>query len=329
MPKASYLKDIVQYHDQVLDNTGLYLTIIDLQGVILYANAAICELVGVQKSFIEGNQVEYFLNANYAYKIKDKIEQVVRSRQSQNFETAISDKFFVVNLHPIIEPSGEVMAVQVISQDITAIKQNQLKLQKSEQLFRDLSENVPAVVYQWVEKFNGEFGFTFVSPKLKEYFNIEPSEMHRVIEYIHPDDRERWRLSIEESKRNRAPWVFEGRLINPDGRTIWWIGRSVISEVNEEGIVYNGTMTDITHRKESEMRLREQLETLRSLAFHNSHTVRRHSSNILGLCSLMEKELELHPENARVIELIYNEAQNLDKMILGIANLISGQEKKQ
>ncbi len=328
MQNAKYLQDIVKYYDQVLDNTGLYLAIIDIQGNILYTNQAVRRLIGLEKNFIEGNQISHFLTSEFTSKILKRITEVVLSQKSQNFETSLSGNYFIVNLHPLNYESGEMMAVQVISQDITSIKTNQLKLAASEQMFRDLSENVPAVVYQWYEKHNGEFGFKFVSPKLKEYFDFDTSDMNKVHEFIHPEDKERWRHSIEESKKNKTPWTFEGRFLYPDGKIIWWLGKSVISEVTDEAIIYNGTMTDITHRKEAEIKLKDQLDTLRSLAYHNSHTVRRHTANILGLCHLFEEENELNSDNARVISLIKEESINLDKMIIGIANLITKQEKQ-
>lgn len=160
---------------------------------------------------------------------------------------------------------GETILLRGIMQDITDEKNNEKLIEIQRDTFRDLTINVPGVIYQWYEKSNGDYGFTFVSPKLKEIFDIESDEMNVVAERIHPDDKERWRESIEESKRNHTSWNFEGRLLYPDGSIKWWQGKSVIFRRNDEEIVYNGIMLDITEKVKNLEFVEQQQRKLESI----------------------------------------------------------------
>jgi PAS domain S-box-containing protein len=152
-----------------------------------------------------------------------------------------------ISLSPIETSEGILISVAI--RDITQRKKAEKILVENELMFRGLTQNVPGVIYQWIERFDGSYGFKYVSPKLKQYFRLAPEEMHLLPDYIHPDDKERWRLSIEEANATEKPWFFEGRIVYPDGEVKWWRGTSVMSMKNEEGRVYNGIMMDITEQK--------------------------------------------------------------------------------
>ena len=142
-------------------------------------------------------------------------------------------------------PDGSKIFTGVIV-DITEKKKTEQALHESEIRFRDLSLNVPGVIYQWYENYDGSFGFSYISPKLRDYFDIDPSEMEKVMNMIHPDDSERWRKSIDEANKSGNPWEFEGRLLYPDGNIKWWRGTSIMSAKTDKGRIYNGIMVDIT-----------------------------------------------------------------------------------
>lgn len=158
-----------------------------------------------------------------------------------------------ISLSPILTSEGRLISVSI--RDITKRKKAEKILIENELMFRDLTQNVPGVIYQWIERYDGTYGAIYVSPKLKEYFGLEPGEMNKLVEYLPPDDKKRWRKSIEESNATKAPWLFEGRLVYPDGTTKWWRGSSVMSMKTDEGLIYNGIIFDITHQKLTEEKI--------------------------------------------------------------------------
>lgn len=153
--------------------------------------------------------------------------------------------------------------------DITERKVAEELLHQSEARFKNLAQNVPGVVYEWQERQDGTYGFTYVSPKLKDYFDVDPSQMHLIAEMIHPDDKERWRKSVEEANRGNGVWEFEGRLLYPDGKIKWWRGASIRSEQANGIHTYNGIMQNITAQKEAEIKVRKA-EVLYKFALEGS-----------------------------------------------------------
>lgn len=158
-------------------------------------------------------------------------------------------------LAPIRSSEGAITGVAFSAQDITEVKRERMLLMESERRFRDLAANVPGVIYEWVERADGTNGFLWVSPRLEELFRIDRNQLAQIYDYIHPDDRDRWRQSIEEAKRRSGIWNFEGRLLYPDGTVRWWQGISRPSRVTADETVFNGVMLDITDRKTAEQDL--------------------------------------------------------------------------
>ncbi len=171
-------------------------------------------------------------------------------------DPALGRHLYRVWLSPIRGAGGEVEGGAFIAEDVTERTRAELALRDSEARLRDMAANIPGVLYQWYEHMDGSRGFRWVSPRMKEVFDIDPPQAHLIGEYVHPDDRERWLSSILEANRTGATWNFEGRLVYPDGAVKWWQGISRQSKVTDVEIVYNGVMLDITDRKLAEGELR-------------------------------------------------------------------------
>jgi PAS domain S-box-containing protein len=171
-------------------------------------------------------------------------------------DPALGRKLYQIELSPILGGAGKVAGAAFLAYDVTDRARAETALRESEARFRDMAANLPGVVYQWFERADGNRGFRWVSPRLKEIFAVEPQQMDRVADLIHPEDRDRWLASIVEANRDGGIWIFEGRLLYPDGAVKWWQGISRQSQVTDEEIVYNGVMLDISDRKAAEDELR-------------------------------------------------------------------------
>lgn len=171
------------------------------------------------------------------------------------------------------DDAGKPLRIIGTQTDITERKRAQEILAENERRFRDLTQNVPGVIYEWHEYADGTFKFNYVSPRIREFFGLEPEEMNKVVDYIHPEDRERWRISIEESNARETPWFFEGRLLYPDGTIKWWQGSSLLSFKSDTTKVYNGIMIDITRNRRLEQLAREKEEQINLFVRHTPAAV--------------------------------------------------------
>lgn len=88
----------------------------------------------------------------------------------------------------------------------------------------------------------------------------------KLIDVIHPDDRDMVKQAYRESLEKRQPYELDHRLLFPDGR-IKWVRRYCASYFDESGrpLRSGGAVQDITSQKEAE-------EEIRSLAFYDPLT---------------------------------------------------------
>ena len=229
---------------------------------------------------------------------------------------------------------GKIKKVIGTHSDITERKLLEKKLLESEKRFSDLAINVPGVIYQWQENYDGTYEFIYVSPKLKEYFDIEPENMHTLINYLHPDDKKAWRRSIELSKKTGNPWKFEGRLAYTDGKIKWWHGESLITEKNEKGIIFNGIMTDITETKKIQEFLdkkkeHDKKEILQAVirAQENerqmiSYELHDNVNQLLATAKLLNRLI--NPENDMAKNFVNEVESNIEKAIEELRNISYG-----
>ena len=93
--------------------------------------------------------------------------------------------------------------------------------------------------------------FVFVSAACRRIFGYEPQEMvgHRMIEFVHPDDRQRTLDQVDRIVIGGHTPHFENRYVRKDGQTVHisWSARW-----SESGRVRVAVARDVTERKQAE-----------------------------------------------------------------------------
>lgn len=108
------------------------------------------------------------------------------------------------------------------------------------------------------------------------------------------------------------------------GDAIWASVNAHLVFSEDKKIEYiEGTITDITVRKNDRDKLNEQFEVLMKYAYINSHEVRSHVATLLGLTNLIRDGHLNDSERDQVIHHIQEETKALDKVIRGLSTLIN------
>ncbi|MEE6209478.1 PAS domain-containing sensor histidine kinase [Salarchaeum sp. III] len=153
--------------------------------------------------------------------------------------------------------------------------------------FRSLFDELDGVAL-WTASEPGEF--EYISAGFEDIWGIPPEEIEddigKLVESIHPDDRERVRANIEESTRELRDTEYEGRVVRPDGSVRWTLNRQVILQ-DEAGNVSEiiGISTDITDQKRRE----QELELLNRIVRHD---IRNDMAVVLGWAEMLDDHVD-------------------------------------
>lgn len=133
--------------------------------------------------------------------------------------------------------------------DELAKAQHELREQK-EQL-EEIAGTIPGVIFQFFTRPDGSIGFSYISDRVGEIFDISRDREDIIGSFarqVDPRDRDAFLASIGESIRTGEPWDFEGRFVRSTGESIWFQGYSRPFR-RESETIFSGILIDVTSRK--------------------------------------------------------------------------------
>uniref|UniRef100_UPI000F7EB539 bifunctional diguanylate cyclase/phosphodiesterase n=1 Tax=Altericroceibacterium xinjiangense TaxID=762261 RepID=UPI000F7EB539 len=201
--------------------------------------------------------------------------------------------------------------------DITTIKEAESALRRSEERLRLVQEASDLAAF---ENDGGEV--TICSDKFFEQVGLPIGDNTILIsawlDLVHPDDCERVRAEMEQARIDADTFDLEYRIVRPDNGEVRWIScRTKLLRDRDDTVIRTlGAHRDITHRKRSELALKESEERFRLAAEaarlgvwdYDPVTATRQWSDrlrkIFGLAGDVEPEMQvaadcIHPEDRK------------------------------
>jgi PAS domain S-box-containing protein/putative nucleotidyltransferase with HDIG domain len=245
----------------------------DLEGKILDGNQAAEQLLGYDRGELIGKN---FLKLNIFP--EDEVEKILDGMAHSELGQATGPEEY-----RLIRKDGSRIDVEIstrpvllegtplvlgIARDVTRRKQAQRDLEKSEERYHSLFENVPIGLYRstpegkWTDV-NWPLVKILGYPSKSALLDVNVSNL-----YVNPEDEVRWRERIDSQQ---VVTNFETQLYRYDGSKIWVLDNTrAVHDQQGRLEAFEGGLKDITKRKRAEHDLQRSEEKYRRF-FETSH----------------------------------------------------------
>ncbi len=231
-------------------------------GQILISNDAMLEMTGYSKAELEHINVEEMYenpeDRNFL------LSQVQEKGVVRDFEVLLKHKdgtSYCASLTVTSVTMGEKDVMLTMAKDITEQKKAEENLQKSEEKYKDLVENINDVIYI-VDK---EGVVTYVSPAVESFMGYTPSEVtgHHFSEFIYWEDLPRLRENFSTISSGNTT-IGEYRALSKSGEIRWMRTSSRPHFTGESITGVQGVLMDITEWKQTEEALQKSEKQYRA-----------------------------------------------------------------
>lgn len=275
--------------EAITDNAALPIWVRNKEGKHILANREWKKLFGLEGEKVIGKSIFDILDETSAANFHENDLKIISSHQTRTFYEQVSidgeDRYFVTSMFPLINVPGLEEAAGGVAIDITARKEAENQLKKTEKKLREIVENSTNMFYRHTP----EHVLTYVSPQSREFLGCEPEEaMKRWTEFVtdNPVNQKGMALTERAIQTGKTQKPFELELEKENGEIIW-------VEVNEAPIVKEGktvaivgSLTDITKHKRAEQEITQALKEKETLLAEVHHRVKNNMAVVSGMMQL-------------------------------------------
>ncbi|WP_296223507.1 ATP-binding protein [Ralstonia sp. UBA689] len=233
------------------------------------------------------------------------------------------------------QPAGTVASLV----DISEIRKAQARAEQLEQRLREVTESLPALVYQFeLPPGQTQGHIRYVAGKAHETLGIQPQDLLGYLStpelLIYEDDRKRMLESVLASAQELTPFDQQFRHVSPDGAMRWLHARSIPHREPDGRTVWNGYLSDVTTEREQADALEAAKNAAESALLAKdrflammSHEIRTPMNGVLGLVELLQ-QTRLEGEQKHMVSLVQDSGRTLLHIlddILDYAKIEAGQ----
>jgi formate hydrogenlyase transcriptional activator len=169
-------------------------------------------------------------------------------------------RWFLSCAEPLRSSGGSLLGWVGVNLDIEELKRAEFYLAEGQRL-----THTGSWVWNVVDR-----SAAHLSEEWYRIFGFDPAEgrpsWERRLERVHPEDRIKWKETIERAILDKADYDVDFRIILPDGKIKWihTVGHPVLTPRGDL-VQFLGCSTDITERKQAEQRLKVHEMELRQM----------------------------------------------------------------
>lgn len=225
-----------------------------------------------------------------------------------------------VKVDPVYTHGNKLLGVSRIIRDIDKRKKAELTLLESEEKFRKILESASVPILILDKNMN----IVIVNPETEIVFGYNHDELynynlHKLIPQRFHDAHAAYEHSyFHNPKSYRMGMNRQISAVRKDGKEIIVeVALNYFTIKSEQFII--AILQDITQRVRSEQKISMQLKRFETIAWLQSHKVRKPLANILGLISIIDAEKE-KSYNQEYLDYLKESAEELDKIIQQIVD---------
>ncbi len=280
-----------------LDIAGVIILVIDADQTVSLLNRRGCQVLGCGETQVVGkNWFDHFIPERHREQVRNIFEQLMTGEIEavEYFENPIvrrdGEERMIAWYNTILKDGdGHIVGTLSSGEDITLRERTESALRESEELFRQLAENIRDVFFVRDVQQNR---MLYVSPAFKQIWGLPQERIYRdpraFIQAVHPDDRQN---VIEGLSRQNQGEFFnqEYRILRPDGAVRWIWARAFPIYDDETGQVYRvaGIAEDVTERKRMEGQLREYADHLEQMVEEKVRELEEERAKVIQAARLM------------------------------------------
>ena len=268
------LRDRESHLRCVIDNTWSFVGVLDLEGVLLEANATAIAAAGIRQEDVIGKAFYNCFWWNYGDEavIKQLQEAILRAKQGETIRYDVvvrmaGDTRMTIDfmLSPVRDKDGQITHLIPSGADISQRKKAEQNLiERANQLDLALDSGRMGM-YEW----ETETDVVHWDQRHLALTGLPRTTMTGAdfLKLVHPEDVEANRIAIEKTLRGEGDYDTEFRIIRMDGQVRWLAAHGKIVQFDDERPMrFVGLNWDITERKQIETTIKLNEARLRNAA---------------------------------------------------------------
>lgn len=288
------IRNLSRFRKLIIDNANVWLNVLDEKGNVVVWNKAAESISGYTKEEVIGHGKVWawlYPDAGYREEIFSTALAIIEKYEVVNdFETRINrkdgqERIIAWHSRNFEDDSGVVIGSIALGRDITEQKLAEEALRESSRKYKQLLEDIGPSITVFSHRLDGTF--TYISPSVKELTGFDHEDLlgkqwQGVMNWL----PESLRLATDEIQKlvdGQKNSDFEMSFFNNDSIRTLHI-QSHLIEDKKGNLHIEGTMMEITQRKQTELEREKLIEDLQS-AIKDIKTL----SGLLPICSNCKK----------------------------------------